>query len=75
MIADRLRGLGIELPPPFPPAGNYLACVIDGTSVYVGGHGPIAGDDIVRGKVGADLTLEEAQDAARMTGARTSLQG
>ncbi len=68
MVADRLRELGIELPPPFPPAGNYLACVIDGTSVHVGGHGPIAGDDIVRGKVGADLTLEEAQDAARMTG-------
>ncbi len=68
MIADRLRELGIELPPPFPPAGNYLACVIDGRDVHVGGHGPIAGDDIVRGKVGADLTLEEAHDAARMTG-------
>jgi enamine deaminase RidA (YjgF/YER057c/UK114 family) len=33
----------------------------------VGGHGPIAGDDIVRGKVGTDLTLEQAQRAARMT--------
>jgi enamine deaminase RidA (YjgF/YER057c/UK114 family) len=68
VIADRLRELGIELPPPFPPAGNYLACVIDGGVVHVGGHGPIAGDDVVRGKVGADLTLEEAQGAARMTG-------
>lgn len=68
MIADRLRELGIELPPPFPPAGNYLACVIDGGVVHVGGHGPIAGDDVVRGKAGADLTLEEAQGAARMTG-------
>ena len=35
--------------------------------MYVGGHGPIAGADIVRGKVGGDLTLEDGQRAARMT--------
>jgi enamine deaminase RidA (YjgF/YER057c/UK114 family) len=68
VIAERLLELGIELPPPFPPAGNYLACVIDDGLVHVGGHGPIAGDRIVRGKVGTDLTLEQAQEAARMTG-------
>lgn len=68
MIADRLRELGIELPPPFPPAGNYLACVIDDGLVYVGGHGPIAGEFMLRGKVGGDLTLEDGQRAARMTG-------
>jgi enamine deaminase RidA (YjgF/YER057c/UK114 family) len=68
VIAERLRDLGIELPPPFPPAGNYLACVIDGGLVHVGGHGPIAGDTMMVGKVGTDLTLEEAQLAARMTG-------
>jgi enamine deaminase RidA (YjgF/YER057c/UK114 family) len=66
--ADRLRALGIELPPVFPPAGNYLGCVIDHGLVYVGGHGPVAGRDIVRGKVGTSLTLEEARHAARMTG-------
>ena len=66
-IADRLRDLGIELPPVFPPAGNYLGCVMDGGLVYVGGHGPIAGADVVRGKVGSDLTLEEGRHAARMT--------
>jgi len=54
------------LPPVFPPAGNYLACVIIDDMVYVGGHGPIAGSEIIRGKVGADLTLEEAQEAARL---------
>jgi enamine deaminase RidA (YjgF/YER057c/UK114 family) len=68
MIAARLDELGIALPPPFPPAGNYLACVVDGDLVYVGGHGPVAGDSIMRGKVGTDLTLEQAQQAARMTG-------
>ncbi|MGO9559109.1 MAG: RidA family protein [Acidimicrobiales bacterium] len=66
-IEDRLQLLGIELPQPFPPAANYLACVIDGGLVHVGGHGPIAGSEIVRGKVGGDLTLEQGRLAARMT--------
>jgi enamine deaminase RidA (YjgF/YER057c/UK114 family) len=66
-IADRLNSLGIELPPPFPPAGNYLSCVIDEGLVYVGGHGPVAGDQMIRGKVGGDLTLEQGREAARMT--------
>ena len=35
--------------------------------MYVGGHGPVAGDQMVRGKVGSDLTLEQGRDAARMT--------
>jgi enamine deaminase RidA (YjgF/YER057c/UK114 family) len=66
-IEDRLRALGIELPPPFPPAGNYLSCVIDAGLIYVGGHGPVAGEHMVRGKVGGDLTLEQGRVAARMT--------
>ncbi len=68
MIAERLKELAIELPPAFPPAGNYLACVVDGDLVHVGGHGPISGQDIVRGKVGADLSLEDGRRAARLTG-------
>ena len=68
MIADRLVQLGIELPPVFPPAGNYLGCVVVGNMVHVGGHGPINGADIIRGKVGDDLSLEEARRAARRTG-------
>jgi enamine deaminase RidA (YjgF/YER057c/UK114 family) len=66
-IAERLDALGIELPPVFPPAANYLGCLIDHDLVYVGGHGPINGAEIMRGKVGADLTLEQGREAARMT--------
>ena len=65
-IADRLNELGIVLPPPMPPAGNYVPCFVDDDVVYVGGHGPVNGDVILRGKVGGDLTLEQGQDAARM---------
>jgi enamine deaminase RidA (YjgF/YER057c/UK114 family) len=67
VIADRLEALGIELPKVFPPAGNYLGCVVDSGIVYVGGHGPINGSDVIVGKVGGDLTLEDGQRAARMT--------
>lgn len=67
MIAERLASLGITLPPVFPPAGNYVGCVIDNGIVYAGGHGPIAGQEIIRGKVGGDLSLDDGRKAARMT--------
>ena len=55
------------LPPVFPPVGNYLGCVVVDDMVHVGGHGPTDGQNVVRGKVGASLTLEEGRHAARMT--------
>ena len=67
MIAERLRELGIVLPAPFPPGGNYASCVVDGGMVYVSGHGPIDGEAMVRGKVGGDLSVEQGREAARMT--------
>jgi enamine deaminase RidA (YjgF/YER057c/UK114 family) len=68
VVASRLEELGIVLPAPFPPAGNYLSCASLGTTLYVGGHGPVDGEEIVTGKVGGDLTLEQGRRAARMTG-------
>ena len=67
MIAERLEALGVVLPPVFPPVGNYLGCVVVDDMVHVGGHGPTDGQSVVRGKVGATLTLEEGRRAARMT--------
>jgi enamine deaminase RidA (YjgF/YER057c/UK114 family) len=65
---QRLAELGIELPPVFPPAGSYLGCVVDQGLVYVAGHGPIDGTTVIRGKVGRDLSLAGARQAARLTG-------
>ena len=67
MIEQRLQELGIVLPPVFPPAGNYLGCVVDDGLVYAGGHGPINGEHVIRGKVGGELSLEEGREAARQT--------
>ncbi len=67
-IAERLVELGIELPPVFPPAGNYLGCIRSGDLLHVGGHGPVSGGTVVTGKVGGTVSLDEARVAARMTG-------
>ena len=64
----RLAELGIQLPPLLAPAGTYVPCVVVDGLVHVGGHGPVHGDEIVRGKVGADLDLAEGRRAARLTG-------
>ncbi len=68
MIADRLEELGIILPPVSPPVGNYLGCVVEDGLVYVGGHGPISGETIIRGKVGGSVSFADGQRAARLTG-------
>jgi enamine deaminase RidA (YjgF/YER057c/UK114 family) len=66
-IDARLRELGLTLPPVFAPVGNYLGCKRVGDLLYVGGHGPVTPTGVVRGKVGADVTLEQAREAARAT--------
>jgi enamine deaminase RidA (YjgF/YER057c/UK114 family) len=66
--AQRLRELGIELPAAYAPAGAYSHCRIVEQWCYVSGHGPTDGDILVRGRVGADLDLEAARHAARLTG-------
>ena len=71
MSADaRLAELGIELPEPLPAVGSYLLAKTHGDTVYLAGHGPFKLDKtgIVTGKVGGDVSVEEAREAARITG-------
>jgi enamine deaminase RidA (YjgF/YER057c/UK114 family) len=64
--ATRLSELGIELPPVPPPAGNYVHAVRTGNLLYLAGKGPIDGN--ARGKVGADVSTEDAYQHARQVG-------
>lgn len=66
-VAQRLEALGITLPPVFSPVGNYVGCVVVGDIVHVGGHGPSDGKTVITGKVGGDISLSAARDAARTT--------
>lgn len=65
-VADRLREMGLELPPPFS-GGNYVPAVSAGELVFVSGAGPqLPGGGFVAGKVGADVDVERAREAARL---------
>jgi enamine deaminase RidA (YjgF/YER057c/UK114 family) len=69
-IDQRLRELGIELPAPMMPVGNYVAAVVAGDLIFVSGTGPVRADgSLVTGKVGeGGLSLETAREAARLNG-------
>jgi enamine deaminase RidA (YjgF/YER057c/UK114 family) len=65
----RLEALGIVLPPPPVPIANYVPYVIDGDMLYLSGQGPREADGTLRtGKVGDDVSIEQAYDDARLTG-------
>ena len=65
----RIKELKLQLPPPPKPVAKYKPAVISGNLLYVSGHGPVKQDGtMVAGKVGTDLTLEQAKEAARLVG-------
>jgi len=66
---EQLKALGLELPPTPRPGGIYKPVLIQGGLAYVSGHPPVRQDGTwVLGRVGADLTLEQGQAAARQVG-------
>lgn len=67
-IAERLKTLGIALPPPFPPGGSYVGAIVSGRLAFVAGQGPIKdGKPAYVGKLGRDVSIEDGQKAARQT--------
>jgi enamine deaminase RidA (YjgF/YER057c/UK114 family) len=63
----RLAELGIELPNAVPPAANYVPARKSGSLIYIAGQVPTAGGkDQYVGKVGRDVSIEDAQKAARL---------
>jgi enamine deaminase RidA (YjgF/YER057c/UK114 family) len=65
----RLQQLGLTLPPPPRPVAKYKPAVLVGNLLHVSGHGPLKTDgSLVTGRVGDDLTLEQAKEAARLVG-------
>jgi enamine deaminase RidA (YjgF/YER057c/UK114 family) len=70
MGADaRIKELGITLPLPSKPLGNYIPGVQVGTFLFLSGHGPERdGGPTVRGKLGRDLSIEEGYKVAREVG-------
>lgn len=65
----RLIELGITLPPAPKEMGVYKLLVQTGNLGYLSGHGPFLDDgSLMKGRVGEDVSLEEAQNVARQVG-------
>lgn len=66
-IEKRLAELGITLPSPPSPAANYVPTVLSGSLLFCAGQvSAVPGGEAVKGKLGAELTLEQGQKAARI---------
>ena len=66
----RIKELGLTLPQPPKPMGNYVPGVRAGNLLFLSGHGPsrVEGKPAARGKVGRDLSVDEAYQVAREVG-------
>ena len=62
---QRLADLGLSLPDAPAPQANYVPIVVVGSTVYVSGQVSMNADGLITGKVGADLTAEDAAKAAQ----------
>ena len=74
-VEERLQSSGLLLPEPVrvPPGVKlpFSFVRVRGDRAYISGHGPLNADGSLAepvGKVGADLSLEEGYQAARLTG-------
>jgi enamine deaminase RidA (YjgF/YER057c/UK114 family) len=67
-IEAKLEAMGLILPAPLVPPGNFELVTVHRGLAYVAGHGPFDGSTLlVEGLVGRDLTIDQAYDAARLT--------
>jgi len=69
-VYEQLKELGIELPAPPPPGGIYSPTIeFNGNLVYTSGVGPTdpTGAPMFTGRLGEDLSIEQGQEAARLT--------
>ena len=65
----KLKEMGITLPEVSPPVANYVNAVRTGNLLFLAGKGPSKPEGgYITGKVGADLTIEQGYEAAKLTG-------
>ncbi|MBO9128396.1 RidA family protein [Bacillus sp. 165] len=67
MIEQRLQELGIVLPEPTPPLYQYIPVVIHNGTAYISGQVPRINNELLyTGKVGAEVSVEEARKCAEI---------
>jgi enamine deaminase RidA (YjgF/YER057c/UK114 family) len=64
----RLAELGITLPKAAAPVASYVPVVVHGGFAHVSGQLPFIDGQVVKGRLGDDVSVEEGQAAARACG-------
>lgn len=66
-IEDRLRRLGLVLPPAPTPVAAYIPFVRSGNLIFVSGQIPLRGGQVIsRGKVPSQVSIEQGREAAKL---------
>ena len=66
---EKIKELKIELPEAKAPVGSYVATKVSGKLLYVSGQISMASNgELIKGKVGKDLTTDDAYKAAERCG-------
>ena len=67
--SERIKALGLQLPPAPPPAGLYKPVLVVENFLYVSGQGPMKADgSLMVGRVGEDMNLGQGKLAAEQVG-------
>ena len=67
-IEARLAELGIVLPEAAAPVASYVPVVVHGGFAHVSGQLPFVDGELVTGRLGEDISLEQGTAAARACG-------
>ena len=68
-IEEKIKKLNIKLPDAKPPVGSYVATRIVGNLLYISGQISISENgELIKGKVGRDISVDEAYKAAERCG-------
>ena len=67
-IEARLQQLGIELPAAAAPVASYVPVVVQGGIAHVSGQLPFVDGELVTGRLGEDVSVEDGMAAARACG-------
>ena len=66
-VEERMRALGIELPPPPLPLGAYVEAVQTGNLLFLSGTLPVeSGVPRFQGRLGHELSVEDGRQATRL---------
>jgi len=65
-LADKLKELSIPIPESTVKFGNYQPFLKNGNQIYISGQLPIKDGVIIVGKVDSEVTIEEANKAAKL---------